>query len=81
MPIDKVSGAIRVYAGTGTDPDADIKARALTVLDDKDVAIVVVPSMNDLAFLPVLTKLHVGAGSKTLRSFTIAVQASDARIC
>ncbi|KQT61114.1 hypothetical protein ASG52_17960 [Methylobacterium sp. Leaf456] len=81
MQINKVSGAIRVCAGTGTYLDADIKTRALAVLDDKDVAIVVVMSMNYLAFLPVLTKLYVGSGSKTLRGFTIAVQASNAQVC
>lgn len=81
IQITKTSGAIRVCSGNGTYLDADIKARALAVLDDKDAAIVVVMSMNYLSFLPVLTSLYIGGPAKVLRGFTIAVQAGNAQVC
>ncbi|MDP4022472.1 hypothetical protein Q8W71_07550 [Methylobacterium sp. NEAU 140] len=81
LQINEVSGAIRVCRGTSTSVDADIAARALAVLNELDVAIVVVMSMTYRPYLPQITRLFTGTTTNDLRGYTIAVQVSNVKLC
>lgn len=81
VQINEVSNAIRVCSGTATTLDADITTRALAVLNDLDVAIVVVMAMTYTPYIPQVSKLFTGTTTNALRGYTIAVQVGNVKLC
>ncbi|MGY2051012.1 hypothetical protein [Methylobacterium sp. JK268] len=80
MQVNRISGKIRVCAGTGTYLDPDVTTSAMAVMSDKDVAIVVVMAMTYTPYLG-LTARFTGAAASALRGYTVAVQASNVQLC
>ena len=81
LQINKVNSQIRVCAGTSTALQSDVNAKALTLLDDKDVAIVVIMNYRYVPVFPQISGTLFGLDASNLQAFSIAVQVGNVTFC
>ncbi|GJE59860.1 TadE/TadG family type IV pilus assembly protein [Methylobacterium trifolii] len=81
VQVNEISGAIRVCTGTATYLESDVQTKALAVLSEKDLAVVVVMSMTYTPLFSAISQIFTGSTTSTLRGYTIAVQASNTVAC
>lgn len=79
--ISESNNALKICVGNMTYLESDVSSSALTLMSDKDNAIVVVIQIKYVALFPLISRLFTGTTGTTLRGWTTTVYSSGSSTC